>query len=55
MTQLNADGIWNQIRQNINIKQAVEKVVRVVRQAHHERLKTNEFNAPSVRPELVEG
>jgi hypothetical protein len=32
------------------IQQAVEKVVRVVRQAHHERLKTNEFNSPFRSP-----
>jgi hypothetical protein len=31
------------------------KVVQVVRQAHHERQKGNDFNPTSVRPELVEG
>jgi hypothetical protein len=31
------------------------KIVWVVRQAHHEREKGNDFNPTSVRPELVEG
>jgi hypothetical protein len=36
-------------------RQAAEKVIRVVRQAHNERIKNSNFNAHSVRPELVEG
>jgi len=33
----------------------VEKALLVVRQAHHEQNKVNNFNSTSVHPELVEG
>jgi hypothetical protein len=37
------------------ITEPLAKVVQVVRQAHHERQKGNDFNPTSVRPEPVEG
>ena len=44
-------------RRKIGVKscQAVEKLIRVLRQAQHEREFINNFKASSVRPEALEG
>jgi hypothetical protein len=42
-------------RKNIKLMSLLQKYLFVVRQAHHERQKVNDFNNRAINPELVKG